>query len=225
MASTLKERTERVLIDVAPYEHIDMIGAKTKVEPQTPTTPILQVEGVPVSPSQNRASEKSDLRDPEFPMIPSEGEIRVALTSAALIAGPESIRLPLRHRRFIMVGALLILTGGVLGLLLTWGSAITALGVALLPVGFASNGRRLGPQPLMIAAGAGALGWLVFTLWYWAPLLLGSTEPAVSPPQTVFWLGAVFFGAAWLVALRAALVRRTLRQDLRSYLARAVQDS
>lgn len=230
LAATLRERTERVLIEVAPYEHIDTIPTKATAEIWTSTTPVLRVEGFAVLPSQSRessvaVSEHSERASAGESMIPSEEEIRGALTSAALAAGPGAIRLPLRHRRFVMVGVLLILAGGVLGLLLTWGLAVTLLGVALLPVGFASNGRRLGQQPLMIAAGACALGWFSFTLWYWAPLLLGSTEPAVSPPQTVLWLGAVFFAAAWIMALRAALVRRTLRQDLRNYLASAVQGS
>lgn len=222
LASTLKERTERVLIDVAPYEHIATVAAaKTKTKTTTkatggsrhPTTPILRVNGFPVIPSTGAESSA----------IPSEAEIRVAVTQAALTAGPASIRLPLRHRRCIMAGVLLILVGGVLGQLLVWGSAITLLGIALLPVGFASNGRRLGPQPLMVTAGVCVLVWVGLTLWYWAPLLLGSTEPVISPPQTIFWLGAVFFGAAWLVVLRAVLVRRTLRRDLRNYLATALQ--
>ncbi|WP_019482573.1 hypothetical protein [Arthrobacter sp. TB 23] len=112
-----------------------------------------------------------------------------------------------------------------LGQFLFWGPAITLLGIALLPVGFASNGRRLGRQALMAAAGVCTFVWFGFTLWYLVPLLFGSAEPVVRPSQAIFWLGAVFFGAAWLVVCRAVLIRRALRWDLPAYLAEAVQGS
>lgn len=231
LASTLRERTERALADVAPYEHITTVTAtkaEVKAEKHHPATPILRVNGFPVLPA---AKEDSSLAaqggsptvDGDSPILASEEEIRVALIAAALTAGPSSIRLPLRHRRFIMVGAFLILAGAVSGQLLIWGPVITLIGVALLPVGFASNGRRLGRQPLMVSAGVCALVWFCLTLWYWAPILVGTSEPVVGPPQITFWLGAAFFGLAWLVVIRAVLVRRELRRELKAYLATVVQ--
>lgn len=236
LADTLKERTERVLIDVAPYAHIATVTAtkarvKGTVESRSRLIPpVLQVDGIPIAFSTEGKSlspvpEGSSAVDRELSMIPSEEEIRAVLTAAALRAGPASIRLPLQHRRFIMAGALLILIGAVLGQLLIWGSVVTLLGIALLPVGFASNGRRLRPQPLMITAGVCSLVWVSLTLWYWAPLLSGSMEPVVGPPQAIAWLGAVFFGTAWSVVLRAVFIRRALRRDLWTYLLAAVEGS
>ncbi|WP_156809017.1 hypothetical protein [Arthrobacter sp. TB 23] len=117
MASTLRERTERILADVAPYEHITTVTA-TKATANAvnrdPAIPILRIDGVTVASSSERDSLPAEaggflVADRELPIIPSEEEILAALTAAVVAAGPGSIRLPLRHRRFIMVGASLVL--------------------------------------------------------------------------------------------------------------------
>lgn len=223
LAATLQQRAERALDAVAPYEHVSrVLPKKGKVgsSGEVREPPRLQVNGFtviagnagPLSPDPSSSAQA-------LVQIPSEADIRSAVTSALLKEGPKAVHLPLQHRQFIMAGGLAILVGALLGQLVSWGPAVTFLGVSLLPIGFSSNGRRAGRQPLMLMAGGFAALWLACTLWSWAPRLLNLPLTTQAAPTAIFWVGVVAFATAWLVALRAAFVRWHLRKDLRDQLA------
>lgn len=223
LAATLQQRAERALNAVAPYEHVSRVlpkKGKAGSSEEAPEPPRLQVNGFtviargarPLSPEASSCAPSPD-------QMPTEDDIRSAVTSALLKEGPKAVHLPLQHRQFIMAGGLAILFGALLGQLVSWGPAVTLIGISLLPIGFSSNGRRAGSQPLMLIAAGLAGVWLACTLWLWAPRLLNLSLTTQVAQSAVFWVGVSAFAAAWLVALRAAFVRRHLRKNLRDQLA------
>ncbi|MUK02211.1 hypothetical protein GM708_09915 [Vibrio cholerae] len=253
-AGALKQRAERVLIELAPYAHVALIKPATPgktARRSAGPTPVLLIDGQPVHPSttptptttptpglEPKASEKTTngvagvppLRaddeelETEGPgtRILTEADIRSALGQALLKAGPGVIRLPLRHRRIIAIALLLMVIGALSSQFLAYGSVLTLTGVALLPVGLATNGRRTGRQPLMVAAGCAALLGLALLFWYFAPLLLGPEESAVAPATWIYYSGLGCLTLAWLVALLAVVARRRLRRTITERLHREV---
>ncbi|MDF9279492.1 hypothetical protein P4U43_17025 [Arthrobacter sp. EH-1B-1] len=215
-AQPLRETTEAILEDLAPQEHITFTrvpAGEGTAAAIFPGSPMLQVDGREIGPvATGQVDGTGSLSGLA---VPQESEIRAAL-GRATVNSP--FRLPLRHRRLVLIAALLILFGALLSQLVIGGAVVTLTGLALLAVGFSSNGRRKGPQPYMWAAGFTALVWLLVMTVIWsevvfrAPILLGATE------GTLFWVGlASALGAVVSVAAGTAArhrLRRQLRQKL-----------
>ena len=255
-AGALKQRAERVLIDLAPYAHVALIrlAARGKTARRSvDSTPVLLIDGQPVHPSTTSTTTPTPGLEPETTeevtrgatrgesgvppvraedqgleaertgnRIPTEMDIRSDLVQALLKAGPGVIRLPLRHRRIIAIALMLMVIGALSSQFLAYGSVLTLTGVALLPVGLATNGRRTGRQPLMVTAGCAALLALVLLFWYFAPLLLGPEESAEPPATWIYYSGLGCLALAWLVALLAVIARRRLRRTITERLHREV---
>ena len=211
-AQPLRETTESVLDDLAPYEHIVFMktsAAEGSAAAIFPGSPVLRVDGREVG-SEESYTTGLGLPDPK---VPQEPEIRAAVSQAALRA---PVRLPLRHRRLVIVAALLILLGALLGQLLTWGVVITLAGLGILAVAFASNGRSRGPQPYMWAAGSAALAWLLATIVIWWEAFFGGPAPQETLTDALFWVGLAAAAIAALSITIATVLRHQLRRWLRS---------
>ena len=210
-AQPLRETTESVLDDLAPYEHIVFMktsAAEGSAAAIFPGSPVLRVDGREVG-SEESYTRGLGVPDPK---VPQEPEIRAAVSQAALRA---PVRLPLRHRRLVIVAALLILLGALLGQLLTWGVVITLAGLGILAVAFASNGRSRGPQPYMWAAGSAALAWLLATIVIWWEALFGGPAPQETLTAALFWVGLAAAAIAALSITIATVLRHKLRRWLR----------
>ena len=210
-AQPLRETTESVLDDLAPYEHIVFMktsAAEGSAAAIFPGSPVLRVDGREVG-SEESYTTGLGLPDPK---VPQEPEIRAAVSQAALRA---PVRLPLRHRRLVIVAALLILLGALLGQLLTWGVVITLAGLGILAVAFASNGRSRGPQPYMWAAGSAALAWLLATIVIWWEAFFGGPAPQETLTDALFWVGLAAAAIAALSITIATVLRHKLRRWLR----------
>ena len=211
-AQPLRETTESVLDDLAPHEHIVFMktsAAEGSAAAIFPGSPVLRVDGREVG-SEESYTTGLGLPDPK---VPQEPEIRAAVSQAALRA---PVRLPLRHRRLVIVAALLILLGALLGQLLTWGVVITLAGLGILAVAFASNGRSRGPQPYMWAAGSAALAWLLATIVIWWEAFFGGPAPQETLTDALFWVGLAAAAIAALSITIATVLRHQLRRWLRS---------
>lgn len=211
-AQPLRETTESVLDDLAPHEHIVFMktsAAAGSAAAIFPGSPVLRVDGREVG---SEESYTAGLGLPD-PTVPQEPEIRAAVSQAALRA---PVRLPLAHRRLVIVAALLILLGALLGQLLTWGVVITLAGLGILAVAFASNGRSRGPQPYMWAAGSAALAWLLATVVIWWGVFFGGPAPQETLTDALFWVGLAAAAIAALSIAIATVLRHQLRRWLRS---------
>lgn len=215
-AQPLRDTTEAILEDLAPQEHIIFTrvpageGAAAAI---FPGSPMLRVDGREIGPVT--AGQIDGAGPLPGPTIPQESDIRAALGRAA---ANSPVRLPLRHRRLVLIAALLILFGALLSQFVMGAAVVTLTGLALLAVGFSSNGRRKGPQPYMWAAGFTALVWLVVTAAIWsevvsrAPIPLGATE------GTVFWVGLTSALGTVLSVIAGTTARHRLRRQLRQKL-------
>lgn len=214
-AQPLRETTESVLDDLAPHEHIVFMKASAAAGSAAaifPGSPVLRVDGQEVASIEPEDSYTTGLGLPD-PTVPQEPEIRAAVSQAALRA---PVRLPLRHRRLVIVAALLILLGALLGQLLAWGVVITLAGLGILAVAFASNGRSRGPQPYMWAAGSAALAWLLATIVIWWEVFFGAPAPQETLTDVLFWVGLAAAAIAALSITIATVLRHKLRRWLRS---------
>ncbi|WP_026543765.1 hypothetical protein [Arthrobacter sp. 35/47] len=222
-AQPLRETTDHLLEDVAPQEHIVFTripAAEGSSKGIFPGSPMLLVDGREVRPSDLGQVYVSGLGLPD-PTVPQEPEIRAALGQAAMSS---PVRLPLRHRRIVLIAALLILLGALLGQLAVWGAAVTLAGLALLAVGFASNGRRKGTQPYMWAAGFAALSWLLATAAIWWEVFFGSPLPLGATARMLFWVGLTSALVTVLSVVAGTAARHRLRQQLRQDPADQKQD-
>lgn len=246
----LKQRTERVLADLAPYADVTLIKARTPkatptAQPASSTTthdhhrlPVLRIDGNPVRPAGTDHRPQPASGTPAAPTpgvvpgavpgpetLPTEAQIRAHLTQALLTAGPSAIRLPLPHRRIIAIALILLVTGALAGQFFTGGPLITFTGIALLPIGLATNGRRTGRQPLMLAALAGSGVGALFLAVYFGPLFLSTAENIIPPATGFFYAGIAFLAAAWVPAIIALFFRHHLRQHLKARLLQEVTDT
>jgi hypothetical protein len=215
-AQPLRETTEAILEDLAPQEHIIFTripageGAAAAI---FPGSPMLRVDGREIGPvASGQVDAAGSLPGPA---VPQEPDIRAALGRAAVNS---PVRLPLRHRRLVLIASLLTLFGALLSQLVVGGVVVTLTGVALLAVGFSSNGRRKGPQPYMWAAGFTALAWLLATAAIWREVVFRQPIPLGATEGTLFWVGlASALGTVLSVAAGTAArhrLRRKLRQKL-----------
>jgi hypothetical protein len=235
----LTQRTEHVLADLAPYANVTPIKTRTPrttgaqgrtsgAASATDTTfpAVLRIDGHPVLPEES--GQQTGITAGAVPgvgVLPTEDRIREHLTQALLKAGPSAIRLPLPHRRIVAIALILMVAGALVGQFLVAGPVLTFIGIALLPIGLATNGRRTGRQPLMLAALiSSSLGAVCFA-WYFGPLLLNSTEDAAPPAIGFLYIGLVFLATAWVAPFTALFSRRHLRLDLKDRLLKEVTDN
>ncbi|WP_026544908.1 hypothetical protein [Arthrobacter sp. 35/47] len=215
-AQPLRETTEAILEDLAPQEHIIFTripageGAAAAI---FPGSPMLRVDGREIGPvASGQVDAAGSLPGPA---VPQEPDIRAALGRAAVNS---PVRLPLRHRRLVLIASLLTLFGALLSQLVVGGVVVTLTGLALLAIGFSSNGRRKGSQPYMWAAGFTALAWLLATAAIWREVVFRQPIPVGATEGTLFWAGlASALGTVLSVAAGTAArhrLRRQLRQKL-----------
>lgn len=218
-AQPLRETTEAILEDLAPHEHITFTripaeeGAAAAI---FPGSPMLRVDGREIGPAPTGPVDDKAGSLPG-PAVPPESDIRAALERAAVNS---PVRLPLRHRRVVLIAALLILFGALLSQLVIGGAVVTLTGLTLLAVGFSSNGRRKGPQPYMWAAGFTALAWLVVTAAIWSEVVFRAPIPFGATEGTLFWIGSVAALGTVLSVVAGTAARHRLRQQLRQKLDR-----
>ncbi|WP_299169088.1 hypothetical protein [uncultured Arthrobacter sp.] len=215
-AQPLREITEAILEDLAPQEHIIFTripageGAAAAI---FPGSPVLRVDGREIDPV---ATGQMNAAGPlPGPTVPQEPDIRAALGRAA---ANSPVRMPLRHRRLILIAALLILFGALLSQLVIGGAVGTLTGLALLAVGFSSNGRRKGAQPYMWAAGFTALPWLLTTATIWWEVIFRAPIPLGAPEGTLFWIGLTSALGTVLSVIAGTAARHRLRRRLRQKL-------
>jgi hypothetical protein len=251
----LRRRTEHVLADLAPYVNVTPVRARTPkpirtrqatseatATPGTNSTPVLRIDGHPVlpeEPTQKPGTTSGFAPDtvpsavpdtipstvPGAGALPTEDRIRAHLTETLLKAGPSAIRLPLPHRRIVAIALILMVAGALIGQFFIGGPVLTFTGIALLPIGLATNGRRTGRQPFMLAALiASTLGAAGFA-WYFGPLLLNPDGDAAPPSTGFYYAGLVFLAAAWAAAFAALFSRRRLRQHLKDRLLQEITDN
>lgn len=216
-AQPLREAAEDALEDVAPQEHIMFTrvrAAEGASHGIFPGSPMLLIDGHEVGPSDAGQVYVSGLGLPD-PKVPQQPEIRTALGQAAFNA---PVRMPLRHRRIVLIAALLILFGALLGQLAAWGAVVTLAGLALLAVGFAGNGRRKGAQPYMWAAGFAALSWLLATSAIWWEVFFGEPFRLGATAGVLFWVGSTSALVTMLSVAAGTVARHRLRQQLRQQL-------
>ena len=91
-------------------------------------------------------------------------------------------------------------------------------GLALLAVGFSSNGRRKGPQPYMWAAGFTALPGLVATAAIWSEVVFRAPIPLGATEGTLFWVGLTSALGAVVSVAAGTAARHRLRRQLRQKL-------
>lgn len=215
-AGALRATTETVLDDLAPQEHIVLTQVSAAERASTGVSagsPVLRVDGREVGPGGSFQTWAPGTDVPGS-SIPREPEIRAAVSQAA---NQSPVRLPLRHRRLVIVAALMILLGALLGQLLAWGALVTLTGLGILGVAFASNGRRTGPQPYMWATGSAALAWTLATVTVWWEALFDVPAPQQGLTDALFWVGL----AAALVAVLSIAIATTARHRLRRRLQQA----
>ncbi|WP_299169647.1 hypothetical protein [uncultured Arthrobacter sp.] len=213
-AQPLRETAEQVLENLAPHEHIVFTRVPTAEGASKgifPGSPMLLIDGREVGRSDTGQVYMSDLGLPD-PTVPQEPEIRAALGQAAFNS---PVRLPLRHRRTVLIASLLILFGALLGQLAAWGAVVTLAALALLAVGFASNGRRKGAQPYMWAAGFAALSWLLATAAIWWEVFFGYSLRLGATAGLLFRVGFISALVTVLSVIAGTVARHRLRQQLR----------
>ncbi len=201
LVAELQQRTGRSLSDVAPYAHVTLVKTSTRVPSPAPDIrdrPTLLIDGRIVPADAEETSVVTDEHaalgtdgpgraSSPMRLIPSQRQITAYLAQALLSAGPSAIRLPLVHRRIVAIALLLMLTGALSSQFIAAGPVLTFAGLALLPVGLATNGTRSRRQPLMLGAAAASCTSAVFLLWYFSPLLL-SSETANPPASAIFYI-------------------------------------
>lgn len=212
-AQPLRETTEAILEDLAPQEHIVFTripageGAAAAI---FPGSPMLRVDGREIGPVATGQVDASGSLP--GPAVPQESDMRAALGRAAINS---PVRLPLRHRRLVLIASLLILFGALLSQLVIGGAVVTLAGLALLAVGFSSNGRRKGPQPYMWAAGFTALPWLLATAAIWSEVVFRAPIPLGATEGTLFWIGLTSVLGTVLSVVAGTAARHRLRRQLR----------
>ena len=215
-AQPLRETTEAILADLAPQQHIILSkvpSAEGTAAGIFPGSPMLRVDGREIGPvATGQVDAAGSLPGPT---VPQEPDIRAALRRAAVNS---PVRLPLRHRRIILIAALLILFGALLSQLVVGAAVVTLTGLALLAVGFSSNGRRKGPQPYMWAAGFTALAWLLTTAAIWREVVFRQPIPLGATEGTLFWVGLTSALGTVLSIFAGTGARHRLRRQLRQKL-------
>lgn len=219
LVAALQQQTEQSLSDLAPYANLTLVRTSTRASspPATHDRPALLIDGKVVP------AETADTDTSTVPPIPSQRQITSYLAQALLAAGPSAIRLPLVHRRIVAIALLLLVTGALSSQFLAAGPVLTFAGLALLPVGLATNGTRSRRQPLMLGATIASFLSAAFLLWYFSPLLLTS-DTADPPSSTVFYAALACLCLAYAAALVALFVRRRLRRDLKNRLLHTITD-
>ena len=217
-AKALQTATERILEELAPQEHVRLGrigGADMAKHGRFSGSPTLKINGVPVEPAEPldpaQAAEVDHASVHGQAPVPSDEQIRAAVLAATRTS---AVRMPLRYRRMIMIAALAILAGVVLGQFIASGTVLTLAGIGLLAVALANNGRRAGPQPAMWVAGFSALAWLVATVWYFNPVMVPGLRLPGGFAPLVFWSGVAAFTITALTVVTAAVIRARFRRHL-----------
>ncbi|NOJ60935.1 hypothetical protein [Arthrobacter sp. 260] len=211
-AQHLREITERLLTELAPYEHVNLVKVSA-TDPAGGTTdvklPVVRIDGIDIRAVRADKSARPLTSDRD---ARTEGTLRSAILAAALTS---QVRMPLKYRRAILVASLMILVGALLAQFQSWGPILTMVGIALLAVALSNNGRRTGRQSFMWPAGIAALIWVGITTWFWWPVLFReSPTTGVVEPGLWLWLGVTAFVAMVVAVVAAGWSRSRLARQL-----------